>query len=43
MEWQTAAAQAILNSAGLHVAERESGKELGYNKKDLANSSVKVI
>jgi 3'-phosphoadenosine 5'-phosphosulfate (PAPS) 3'-phosphatase len=43
MEWQTAAAQAILNSAGLHVTERESGKELGYNKKDLANRSVKVM
>ena len=42
MEWQTAAAQAILNAAGLRVCECESGKELGYNKKDLANSLVQV-
>ena len=42
MEWQTAAAQAILNAAGLRVYERESGKELTYNKKDLANRVVQV-
>src|SRR5207237_9923341 len=37
MEWQTAAAQALLNSAGLRVCDCESGAELGYNKKDLTN------
>ena len=43
MEWQTAAAHAILSLAGLHVRERQSGRELGYNKKDLANSAVEVM
>ena len=42
MEWQTAAAQAILNCAGMRVFESESGRELRYNKEDLANSFVKV-
>jgi 3'-phosphoadenosine 5'-phosphosulfate (PAPS) 3'-phosphatase len=42
MEWQTAAAQAILNTAGMRVCERESGRELRCNKKDLANSVVRV-
>ena len=42
MEWQTAAAHAILTSAGMRVCDRESGSELGYNKKDLWNSSIKV-
>ena len=43
MEWQTAAAHAILTSAGMRVCDRESERELGYNKKDLWNSSVKVM
>jgi 3'-phosphoadenosine 5'-phosphosulfate (PAPS) 3'-phosphatase len=42
MEWQTAAAQAILNCAGMRVCESESGRELRYNKEDLANSVVRV-
>jgi 3'-phosphoadenosine 5'-phosphosulfate (PAPS) 3'-phosphatase len=42
MEWQTAAAQAILNSAGRHVFARELGSELTYNKRDLSNSAVRV-
>ena len=42
MEWQTAAAQAILNTAGMRVCERESGRELRCNKKDFANSVVRV-
>jgi 3'-phosphoadenosine 5'-phosphosulfate (PAPS) 3'-phosphatase len=42
MEWQTAAALAILNAAGMRVYEGESGRELGCNKKDLANGVVRV-
>jgi 3'(2'), 5'-bisphosphate nucleotidase len=42
MEWQTAAAHAILTSAGMRVCDRESESELGYNKKNLWNSSIKV-
>jgi 3'(2'),5'-bisphosphate nucleotidase len=42
MEWQTAAAHAILNPAGLRVCVRESGSELSYNKRDLSNSIVQV-
>ena len=43
MEWQTAAAHAILTSAGMRVFDRGSERELGYNKKDLRNSSIKVM
>ncbi len=43
MEWQTAAAQAILTSAGMRVYDCESERELGYNKKELGNSSVKIM
>lgn len=42
MEWQTAAAHAILSSAGMRVFECESGRELGYNKKDLSNNDIKI-
>jgi 3'(2'),5'-bisphosphate nucleotidase len=42
MEWQTAAAHAILTSAGKRVCDCESERELGYNKKTLSNSSIKV-
>ena len=42
MEWQTAAAHAILNCAGMRVCESESGRELRYNKEDPAISFVKV-
>jgi 3'-phosphoadenosine 5'-phosphosulfate (PAPS) 3'-phosphatase len=42
LEWQTAAAHAILNCAGMRVCESESGRELGYNKQDLSNSVVKI-
>jgi 3'(2'),5'-bisphosphate nucleotidase len=43
MEWQTAAAHAILKSAGLRVCGHESDTELTYNTKDLSNSLVQVI
>lgn len=42
MEWQTAAAHAILTSAGMRVCDCESENDLGYNKKDLWNNSIKV-
>ena len=42
MEWQTAAAHAILNCAGMRVCECESGRELGYNKQDLSHSLIRV-
>ncbi len=37
MEWDTAAAHAILNEVGLHVFQAESYRELYYNKADLLN------
>ena len=43
MEWQTAAAQAILNAAGMRVCEGQSGRPPGYNKQDLWNSSIQVV
>jgi 3'(2'), 5'-bisphosphate nucleotidase len=42
MEWQTAAAHAILRSVGMRICDGESGEELGYNKKDLANGAIKI-
>ena len=43
MEWQTAAAHAILTSVGMRVCDCESERELSYNKRELGNSSVKVM
>ena len=43
MEWHTAAADAILRSAGMHVRQFESATVLGYNKKDFVNGAVKVV
>lgn len=37
MEWDTAAAHAIVNEAGLRVLKTESDAELVYNKPDLLN------
>ena len=37
MEWDTAAAHAIVQAVGLHVTEYGSGKELVYNKENLLN------
>lgn len=42
MEWQIAAAHAVLSCAGFDVRESESGKDLGYNKSDLESGYVKV-
>ncbi len=42
MEWQTAAAHAILSCAAMRVCEGASGRELSYNKKDLSTDLVKV-
>ena len=42
MEWHTAAAHPLLLAAGLSLHDSESGKELGYNKKDLANGAVRI-
>jgi len=38
MEWDTAAAHAIVNAAGKKVLRHGSDEELTYNKKDLRNS-----
>ena len=37
MEWDTAAAHAIVVEAGKQVLDRETGKPLSYNKEDLLN------
>jgi 3'(2'), 5'-bisphosphate nucleotidase len=37
MEWDTAAAHAIVSAAGKKITQYKSGKELTYNKKDLLN------
>jgi 3'(2'), 5'-bisphosphate nucleotidase len=37
MEWDTAAADAVCRAAGCYVIDRESGKDLVYNKRDLRN------
>jgi 3'(2'), 5'-bisphosphate nucleotidase len=37
MEWDTAAAHAIVSEAGLKVVQAASGKDLLYNKEDLLN------
>ncbi len=37
MEWDTAAAHAIVNEAGLHVYRTDRPEELTYNKPDLLN------
>jgi 3'(2'), 5'-bisphosphate nucleotidase len=38
MEWDTAAAHAVLKFAGKNIYDYESGKEIGYNKRDLRNN-----
>jgi 3'(2'), 5'-bisphosphate nucleotidase len=43
MEWHTAAAQAIVWSAGMRLCDASSGKELCYNKRDFANAAIKVV
>ena len=42
MEWHTAAAHVILRSAGVHVCDAATGRELAYNKQDLANRAIKI-
>ena len=37
MEWDTAAADAVCRAAGCYVIDRESGKDLEYNKRELGN------
>ena len=37
MEWDTAAGQAIAESAGASVKETDNGKRLRYNKENLLN------
>jgi 3'(2'), 5'-bisphosphate nucleotidase len=37
MEWDTAAAHAVVNQVGLHVLQKDSDTELVYNKPDLLN------
>lgn len=39
MEWDTAAAHAIVNQGGLQVFQKDSNDELMYNKPDLLNPS----
>jgi 3'(2'), 5'-bisphosphate nucleotidase len=38
MEWDTAAAHAIVNAVGISVKQKDSEQELVYNKEDLLNS-----
>jgi 3'-phosphoadenosine 5'-phosphosulfate (PAPS) 3'-phosphatase len=42
IEWQTAAAHAILGGAGMQLCHAESATELVYNKKDLSNPFITV-
>jgi 3'(2'), 5'-bisphosphate nucleotidase len=37
MEWDTAAAHAIVNQVGMRVFQKGSEEELQYNKPDLLN------
>ncbi len=37
MEWDTAAAQAVCNAAGIEVVNYETNKSLSYNKENLLN------
>ncbi len=37
MEWDTAAAHAIVNQVGITVLQKDSDRELAYNKPDLLN------
>ena len=37
MEWDTAAAHAICNTAGKKVVRHDNGEELTYNKENLLN------
>lgn len=38
MEWDTAAAHAIVNAVGISVKQKDSEQELVYNKEDLLNA-----
>src|SRR5688500_2733365 len=42
MEWDTAAAHAIINAIGLKVLRQDSTEELGYNKETLLNPGFVV-
>ena len=42
MEWDTAAAHAIINAAGLKVFEQDKQTELQYNKPNLLNPNFLV-
>jgi 3'(2'), 5'-bisphosphate nucleotidase len=42
MEWDTAAAHAIVNAVGLKVLQQESAEELQYNKANLLNPGFLV-
>jgi len=42
MEWEVAAVHAILSCAGMEPRDGESGRPLGYNKKDLVQGCIKV-
>lgn len=43
MEWDTAAAHAILNAMGIKVLQHNKTQELAYNKKNLLNPGFLVI
>jgi 3'(2'), 5'-bisphosphate nucleotidase len=43
MEWDTAAAHAILHGVGKRMISLESGEELGYNKPELVNPSFVAL
>ena len=43
MEWDTAAAHAVVNEVGLKVLQHSSTHELVYNKADLLNPYFLVI
>lgn len=43
MEWDTAAAHAIVNAVGISVKQKDSERELVYNKEDLLNPYFRCV
>ena len=43
MEWQTAAAHAIVGAVGLKVKDCNTKQDLTYNKKSFTNSCIAIV
>jgi hypothetical protein len=42
MEWQTAAADAVLRAVGRRISDRDTGETLSYNKTGFANMTLVI-